>query len=337
MRVLNDQILNTEAGSTFTSEAQQLEHMWGYSLYHTITDTTPSGGQDFLAGEVEIQDLTFPAKAGATAGDHVVLTDGSGVEWAISLDVTGSDAEPTASTWTNVAAGRKTHVDISSGTDAASVAALVETAFDALTDVSSSFTTDDTAADGTMLFTCVVRGPCADPVPKDADGGTAGSITASETNAGVASTVDVTENTITQTAHGFKTGLKGQFTTTGTLPAGLSTSTDYWLIVVDDDTYQVASTLANALAGTAINITDQGADGNTHTFTATALAGTVNYQASLDNETWVTLSSPSANAFTGDESAFVNVVDVYYNFFRLQVVLTAGQCSATARINAKGV
>jgi hypothetical protein len=48
------------------------------------------------------------------------------------------------------------------------------------------------------------------------------------------------------------------FTTTGTLPAGLSLATTYFLITTGATTAKVATTLANAIAGTAIDITDAG-------------------------------------------------------------------------------
>ncbi len=54
-----------------------------------------------------------------------------------------------------------------------------------------------------------------------------------------------------------------QLTTTGTLPAGLSLATDYYVIKVTDLTCQLATSYANAVAGTAINITDAGT--GTHT------------------------------------------------------------------------
>ena len=59
------------------------------------------------------------------------------------------------------------------------------------------------------------------------------------------------------------TGTKVQFTTTDTLPAGLSINTDYYLIFQSTTTFKVASSLANALAGIAIDITDTGT--GTHT------------------------------------------------------------------------
>jgi hypothetical protein len=59
------------------------------------------------------------------------------------------------------------------------------------------------------------------------------------------------------------TGTRVQLTTTTTLPAGLSTSTNYYVIKVSDSTCKLATSYANAIAGTAINITDAGT--GTHT------------------------------------------------------------------------
>jgi len=55
------------------------------------------------------------------------------------------------------------------------------------------------------------------------------------------------------------------FTTTGTLPTGLALNTDYWLIRVSATTARVATSYANAKAGTAIAYTDAGT--GTHTLT----------------------------------------------------------------------
>jgi hypothetical protein len=58
---------------------------------------------------------------------------------------------------------------------------------------------------------------------------------------------------------------KVRFTTTTTLPTGLVAGTDYWLIRVSATTARVATTFANAIAGTAIAFTDAGT--GTHTMT----------------------------------------------------------------------
>jgi hypothetical protein len=61
------------------------------------------------------------------------------------------------------------------------------------------------------------------------------------------------------------TGTRVRLTTTTTLPAGLATATDYYLVRLSDTTFELATTYANALAGTQINITDAGT--GTHTVT----------------------------------------------------------------------
>lgn len=81
----------------------------------------------------------------------------------------------------------------------------------------------------------------------------------------VAGDVDTTANTITETAHGRNTGSREYLSTTGTLPSHTPPSAEpafgvvfYYLIRVDANTLKLASTLENALAGTAIDLTTQG-------------------------------------------------------------------------------
>lgn len=56
----------------------------------------------------------------------------------------------------------------------------------------------------------------------------------------------------------FPTGKRVQFTTTGTLPTGLAWDTNYWTVRVSATACQVATSLANALAGITIGFTDSG-------------------------------------------------------------------------------
>jgi hypothetical protein len=60
-------------------------------------------------------------------------------------------------------------------------------------------------------------------------------------------------------------GTRVRLTTTTTLPAGLATATDYYVIKTSDTDFQLATSYANAVLGTAINITDAGT--GTHTVT----------------------------------------------------------------------
>lgn len=61
------------------------------------------------------------------------------------------------------------------------------------------------------------------------------------------------------------TGTRVRLTTTTTLPAPLATATDYYVIRMSDGTFELATTYANAIAGTQIDITTTGT--GTHTIT----------------------------------------------------------------------
>ena len=68
---------------------------------------------------------------------------------------------------------------------------------------------------------------------------------------------------VTLTAHGLATGDSLYLTTTGALPTGLTANTRYWVVKVNADTFSLATTLANALAGT--KITTSGSQSGVHT------------------------------------------------------------------------
>ena len=151
--------------------------------------------------------------------------------------------------------------------------------------------------------------------------------------------VDVTANSILETAHGYTTGVKGALTNSGgALPGGLS-ATDYYLIVVDVNNYKFATSQNNALAGTAVDITDQGT--GTHTFTPNVtLAGAIKLQKNNEPPTlpanWVDVSSGSQN-FSAAGNLNWALADIGYGEVRAVVTATSGTVIVSVRINAKGV
>jgi hypothetical protein len=146
--------------------------------------------------------------------------------------------------------------------------------------------------------------------------------------------VDATEDTITIEAHGMTTGLKGQVTTDTTLPTGISAATDYYVIAVDDDTIQLAASLADALAGTAIDIEDAGT--GPHTFTATAIAGGVlKLQSSVDGTNWSDISGETSNITATGSKFYAVQANAYYAAVRAHLTLTAGQISLTVKVSKK--
>ncbi len=98
--------------------------------------------------------------------------------------------------------------------------------------------------------------------------------------------VTTAADTIDITAHGWITGA-GPVQISNDLsdpPAGLDEVSDYFVIRVDDDTIKLATSLVNANAGTAIDITDAGTGVNT-------LGGMAN-----------TLNQPAADITDGSSS-----------------------------------
>ena len=70
-----------------------------------------------------------------------------------------------------------------------------------------------------------------------------------------------TNDVITASGHGLTDGTRVRFTTSGTLPAGLSLATDYYVRDATSSTFKVSATLG----GSAVDITDTGS--GTHTAT----------------------------------------------------------------------
>lgn len=80
----------------------------------------------------------------------------------------------------------------------------------------------------------------------------------------VISAVDTSAETLTSVAHGLLTGDQVRVSNSGGgLPGGLAAATDYWVIRVDADKIGLATTNANALTGTKINLTSAGTGTNT--------------------------------------------------------------------------
>jgi len=157
-----------------------------------------------------------------------------------------------------------------------------------------------------------------------------------------ASATDITHGSDLFTkAHDFTTGLKVQVTTSSALPTGLSLATDYFVIVVDAGvSFKVASSYANAIAGTPVDITNNGT-GN-QTFTPVAISATYAVQvsptdASLAAGKWANVASPTA--ITADTTVMpvtaANQLGVLgFKYMRYAFTITAGRINATVYTHA---
>lgn len=87
----------------------------------------------------------------------------------------------------------------------------------------------------------------------------------------------------------YSTGVAVTFTTTGTLPAGLSTGTTYFTKWLSNTTMKVSTSLSNVDAGTYVDITDAGTGTHTIVFTPVGTAT----QAAQDSRTgyWYVVDS----------------------------------------------
>lgn len=148
----------------------------------------------------------------------------------------------------------------------------------------------------------------------------------------------------TETAHGYTTGVKGQFTTSGALPTGLSLATDYFAVVIDANTLKFATSLANALAGTVVDITTDGT-GN-QTFTPTAVSGTIAVQKSnvpailnagyvYSSADWTDIATPIA--ITASATNWIEEPEPAYLGFVVKYTLSAGRLSSVDHIIGKGL
>lgn len=144
--------------------------------------------------------------------------------------------------------------------------------------------------------------------------------------------VNVTTNEVTLTGHNFTQNLVVQLTTTGTLPSGLSTGTDYRIDVVDADTIR----FLNATTLAVIDITSA-AGGGTHTISSETLAN-ASFKLQGTNKpgilSWQDIPNSSTN-ITGDDGVLINVSNAGYGFVRAVVTLDSGSLNFTCVINGK--
>ena len=298
-------IEKTEAFSSAYSAGSEWHDVGGhgcdsFSCVAVIDVDTPSAKtfDSGVASSLVVQDLTYTAQERGVAGDDITIEYvGDGTSGAETVDVTGTDIV--------------VHMDATpvTGSTADDILAAIEASAEADALVAVSVT-----GTGATVQAVAAATPLA---------------------GGVASEVDVDANSITIPAHGYTAGLKGQLTTTGTLPAGLSLATDYFVIVVDANTIKLASTLVLAQAGTAVDITNQGSSGATNTFTATALAGgTIKLQQANDTDNPVDLGS--ATNITVDATVGIEKDRPTMRYVRTYITLTAGHISASLQILAKG-
>lgn len=95
------------------------------------------------------------------------------------------------------------------------------------------------------------------------------------------------------------TGTRVRVSTTTTLPAPLVAATDYYLIKVSDTTYKLATSYANAIAGTAIDITTAGTGTHTLSWLLPRYTNGAGVQAIIFNPQATALGAATPNMSLG--------------------------------------
>lgn len=143
----------------------------------------------------------------------------------------------------------------------------------------------------------------------------------------VAAGVNTTTGVITSTAHALVQGQLVTLTNSGgALPTGFATVTTYYVIYISANTFSLASSAANALAGTPIIPSTQGT--GTQTVVQTALASaTICLQKSNDGVTYTNEGTPTAITVTA--GFFLEKAPVTSRWMRVAYVLASGQIQAS--------
>lgn len=95
------------------------------------------------------------------------------------------------------------------------------------------------------------------------------------------------------------TGTRVRLTTTTTLPAGLALATDYYVIRLSDTTFKLATSYANAIAGTQIDITDAGTGTHTISWLLPRYTNGAGVQAIMFNPNATALGAATPNLSLG--------------------------------------
>jgi microcystin-dependent protein len=132
------------------------------------------------------------------------------------------------------------------------------------------------------------------------------------TEQGTATLTIATPCVVTKTNHGLTTGQKVYFTTTGTLPTGITANTTYWINVTGVNTFNLATSYANLIAG--IYIATSGTQSGVHT--AFLTIGSVSSATTFNTPDYRGRVLANANAlngvgkFTGTETQTLTIANL---------------------------
>jgi hypothetical protein len=147
---------------------------------------------------------------------------------------------------------------------------------------------------------------------------------------------NITTNAITAVAHGLVTGQVVKPTIDdGSLPDPLVSGTEYFAIKLTDNTFKLATSMVLALAGTGIDLVDQGTDSQVVTFTPQANVGTVVVESCTDLElvagsTWRTLDS--VNLVSDSSPDVSKLTYVNFHWVRATISVSKGALASSCKV-----
>jgi hypothetical protein len=155
-------------------------------------------------------------------------------------------------------------------------------------------------------------------------------------NVATGSPFSIANNTISKASHGLQTGQVVRVTIDGgSLPAPLAAGVDYFAIYVSSGVFKLATSLAFAKAGTAIDITDTGTDNQAVTFTPQANVGSIviDYTTDLEPDSlseWRTFDTINLTSDTSPDISKTTYVN--FHFIRATLSVTKGVLTTPCKV-----
>lgn len=156
-------------------------------------------------------------------------------------------------------------------------------------------------------------------------------------------TANSSDNTLTKTAHGYGTGLIVKVSSDTTLAAPLVANTNYFVIENTANKFYLATTLASAQAGTAIDISTDGT-GAQHVVPVALVGASVKLQGSMNNSgDWTDIpiratgDATKSLSVTTDVNAYLHEWNLAFNYVRQYYTITSGQLNVSEISKVKGL
>lgn len=156
-----------------------------------------------------------------------------------------------------------------------------------------------TVVPGTLVLVDLVGFYRKTPITSTAADATTNTLGQSDTFTGDAGTNAITYTSVVNFPSNLLTGTRVRLTTSGTLPDPLAPATNYYLIRLTDGTAQLATTYANAIAGTPIDITDAGSGTHTISWLLPRYTNGAGVQAIIFNSNATPLGAATPNLSLG--------------------------------------